>query len=70
MLAARFGGGDVWGTTEERVGKALLDAERSHRPGFLMLKNRMGEMAGVKLTRTWHASYAEGQMQVAKIVAC
>lgn len=68
MLAARFGGGDVWGTTEERVGKALVETENHGRNSLVLLRNRTGEMICMKLTRTVHGSYTEGKAQVSRIV--
>jgi hypothetical protein len=67
-LAARFLGGDVWGTTEERVGKALAAVENEGARGLVVLRNRAGEMFGVKLTRSVHGSYAEGKARVEGIV--
>ncbi|KAF2252747.1 hypothetical protein BU26DRAFT_515207 [Trematosphaeria pertusa] len=69
MLAARYGEGELWGTTEERVGKALVESEKYAGEGMVVLKNRTGEMVGMRLKRTVHGSYSAGKTQVARIVS-
>ena len=68
MLAVRYGGGELWGTTEERIAQALLRTEKEGKGGMIVLKNRTGELMGAKLTRTLHGSYTDGKAQVSRIV--
>ncbi|KAF2122742.1 hypothetical protein BDV96DRAFT_561302 [Lophiotrema nucula] len=69
MLAARYGGGELWGSTEERIAKALLEAEKAGGGRIVVLKNNSGGLVGARLTRTLHGSYTEGKNQVAAIVS-
>ncbi|KAF2727378.1 hypothetical protein EJ04DRAFT_517290 [Polyplosphaeria fusca] len=68
MVLARFGGGELWGSTEERVARALLETEKRRENKVVVLKNWTGEMMGAKLTRTLHGSYSDGKAQVARLV--
>ena len=69
MLIARYGQGELWGSTEERVGQALVASENAGQHGLVVLKTRSGEMMGAKLTRTIHGSYTDGKIRVAQLVA-
>lgn len=69
MLIARFAGGDVWGTTEERVGKALVAHENRGGDKSVVLESQTGCLIGARLTRSVHGSYTDGKAEVMRIVA-
>lgn len=68
MLIARYGGGELWGTTEERLGEALANAEMD-RNGTVLIENRNGSMMLARIKRTFHGSYNEGKAHVAAMVS-
>jgi len=68
MMLARFGGGEVWGSTEERVAKALVEAEKGKGGGIVVLRNREGEMIGARVERRVCGSYSEGKREVGRII--
>lgn len=68
MIVSRYGGAEMWGSTEERIAQALTKSEKGHREGTVVLKNQTGEMIGARLRRTLHGSYSEGKSQVSQII--
>lgn len=69
MLIVRFVGGDVWGTTEERMAKALAFSRVLGRNGMVMFKDRKGFVMGARLTQSVHGSYTDGKSEVAHIIS-
>lgn len=63
MLAVRYDGGELWGTTEERLGDALAQAELRGSQA-VMIENRNGPLMMAKIKRTSHSSYSQGKARV------